>query len=107
MGKVILKTAFPSRLKNESEMLKRFKDQPIIRPLLDETADPPCIVLKHLGDNNLATLNKKQLENAEIKLVARTVLEALVPLHEACYVHTGKMRDSNFPRIGLMKVLSL
>ena len=85
-------------------MLKRFKDQPVIRPLLDEIADPPCIVLKHLDDNLLAASNKKQSEKAEIKLVARKVLEALVPLHEAGYVHTGKIPDLNFPRIGLMKV---
>ena len=73
-------------------MLKRFKDQPVIRPLLDEIADPPCLVLKHLDDNLLAASNKKHLEKVEIKLVARKVLEALVPLHEAGYVHTGKIQ---------------
>jgi hypothetical protein len=109
LGKIILKTAFPSRLKNEREVLKRFKDRPtsqLFAPLLDEITDPPCIVLKHLDDNLLAASNKKQLEKGEIKLVARKVLEALVPLHEAGYVHTGKMPDTNFPGTGLMKVSS-
>ena len=93
LGKVIIKTAFPSRLENECKMLKRFKDQPAIRPLLDEIAEPPCIVLKHLDDNLLNASNKKPLGKPDIKLVARKVLKALKPLHEAGYVHTGKIAD--------------
>lgn len=74
-------------------MLKRFKDQPAIRPLLDEIDEPPCIVLQYLDDDVLNASNKKPLEKSDIKLVARKVLEALKPLHEAGYVHTGKIAD--------------
>jgi hypothetical protein len=93
LGKVIIKTAFESRLKNECEILKRFKDQPTIRPLLDEIAEPPCIFLKHLDDSLLNASNKKPLEKRDIKLVARKVLKALKPLHKAGYVYTSKIAD--------------
>lgn len=93
MGKVIIKTAFPTRLANERAMLKRFNDNPAIRPLLDEIAEPPCIVLKYLDDDLLSCSDSKPLEKAETRLVARKVLEALKPLHEAGYVHTGKRAE--------------
>lgn len=75
-------------------MLKRFKGNRHIRPLLDEIEEPPALVLKFLHDNLLSASNTRRLERSELRFVARGVLEALNVIHEAGYVHTGMMRPS-------------
>lgn len=87
-GTVIVKSAPIKRLNNEREMLKRFKGNRHIRPLLDEIEEPPALVLKFLHDNLLSASNTRRLERSELRFVARGVLEALNVIHEAGYVHT-------------------
>jgi hypothetical protein len=60
-----------------------------MRPVLDEIAEPPALVLKHLDDDLLQASNAKTLTRPEIKFVARRVLEALDMLHQDGFVHTG------------------
>jgi casein kinase II subunit alpha len=76
-------------LENERDVLKHFHARPGIRQLLDETQDPPSLVLKHLDDNLLTVSNSKRLENPEINIIAKRILEALQAFHEDGYVHTG------------------
>lgn len=60
--------------------------------MLDEIQDPgepTAIILKYLDDNLLTASNKEKLSRAEVKYVARMVLEALNVLHVDGYVHTG------------------
>jgi hypothetical protein len=81
------------RLHNERDVLKRFQARaPTLRPLLDEIedpAEPPAIVLKHLDDDLTKTSRKQRLTRQEIKYVAKNVLEALQVLHKDGYTHTG------------------
>lgn len=86
---MIIKTAPKYRLDNERGVLQHFHGQPGIRQLLDETQDPPSLVLKHLDENLLSASNSKRLEKTEIKIVAKRILEALQVFHEDGYVHTG------------------
>jgi casein kinase II subunit alpha len=46
-------------------------------------------LLKYLDDNLLNASNAKKLERADIKYVARNILQALEALHRRGYVHTG------------------
>ena len=87
--KVILKSAPQSRLDNEREVLRSFSGRPYIRQLLDEVADPPCLILEFLDDNLLDASNAKKLRKADIKFVAKNILEALKDFHEVGFVHTG------------------
>jgi casein kinase II subunit alpha len=63
---VIIKTAPIERLQNEREMLNMFQRCPHIRPMLDETEDPPALVLKYLDNNVLKASNVKKLKSSEI-----------------------------------------
>lgn len=89
LGKVIIKSAPKYRLDNERNVLKHFHAQPGIRQLMDETQDPPSLVLKHFDDNLLTASNTKRLSKPEIKFVAKRILKALQAFHEDGYVHTG------------------
>jgi casein kinase II subunit alpha len=89
LDKVIIKAPPKYRLDNERDILKHFHGRRGIRQLLDETHDPPSLVLTHLDDNLLAASNLKRLEKSEIKFVAKRILEALQIFHEDGYVHTG------------------
>lgn len=48
-----------------------------------------ALVLEYLDDNLLDVCGRTRLEGSEVKVVARTVLEALALLHENGFVHTG------------------
>jgi serine/threonine protein kinase len=82
------------RLRNESDILRRFQSRaPTLRPLLDEIedpAEPPTIILRYLNDDLTRASQKQRLTRQEIKYIAKRVLEALQVLHEDGYVHTGK-----------------
>jgi casein kinase II subunit alpha len=86
---VVIKTAPKYRLANERDILKRFHSRQGIRQLLDETLDPPSLVLEYFNDNALGASNSKRFRNSEVKLIAKRVLEALQVSHENRYVHTG------------------
>jgi casein kinase II subunit alpha len=89
LGKVIIKSAPKYRLNNERDVVNHFHARQGIRQLLDETQDPPSLVLKYLDDNLLAASNSKRLGKPEIKFIAKRILEALQAFHEDGYVHTG------------------
>lgn len=89
-GKVVIKTAPPYRLENERDVLRHFHGRPYIRQILNETREPPSLVLQHLDDNLLHTSSEKTLENSEVKFVAKQILLALQALHEDGYTHTGR-----------------
>lgn len=90
---VIIKAAKSFRLDNEREVLKRFQTRtPFLRPLIDEIqepANPPALVLRHLDHDLLQTIASRRPTRPEIKQVARSVINALQVLHEEHYVHTG------------------
>lgn len=90
-GKVIVKTAPQRRLENERDVLKHFSSHPYIRQVLDETIDPPSLILQYLDDNLLHASSVKTLENSDVKLVAKRVLQAIWALHEEGYTHTGRL----------------
>lgn len=83
---VTVKTAADWPLKNERDVLEAVRDNPCIRPIID---DPPSLILKYLDDSLLNASNAKTLERADIKFVARNILQALEALHSCGYVHTG------------------
>ncbi|OJJ42210.1 hypothetical protein ASPZODRAFT_77432 [Penicilliopsis zonata CBS 506.65] len=88
------------RVANERDVLKRFQNRtPCLRPLIDEIHDPSrpeIIVLRHLDDHLLNSSMTKPLSRAELKYVAKHVLEALNVLHENGYVHTDVKPDNVF-----------
>lgn len=87
--RVIVKTASDWPLKNERSILEAVRDHPCIRPIIDASDDQPSLILKYLDDNLLNASNVKKLERADIKYVARNLLQALEALHSRGYVHTG------------------
>jgi casein kinase II subunit alpha len=89
---VTVKTAPDWPLKNERHVLEAVRDSPYIRPIIDTIDDPPSVILKHMDDNLLVAPNATKLERADIKFVARNVLQALEALHSCGYVHTGTVQ---------------
>lgn len=89
----VVKSANHFRIHIERDVLLRFQHKtPLLRPLVDEIQDPaspPAIVLKYLEENILHASNRKCLARAEVKYVARHILEALSVLHKG-FIHTGK-----------------
>lgn len=88
-GNVVIKSVNHSRLQRERDILVRFQQRSSrIRPLLDEVEpDMPthALVMKWLSED----LSTRKLAGAQLKLVAKSVLEALQALHADGYVHTG------------------
>jgi hypothetical protein len=77
-------------------ILEFFQGRPCIRQLIDEVADPPCLVLEHLDDDLLNAAKIKKLDRIDIKFVATNILKALKEFHEAGYVHTGMLITPGF-----------
>jgi serine/threonine protein kinase len=80
------------RVENERDVLKSLQHR--TPPLIDEIeapSTPSTIVLKHLDSDLLETLFARSFNRKELKYVSRRVLEALQILHQANYVHTGKL----------------
>lgn len=57
--------------------------------MLDETNNPPSLILQFLDDHILHASNVKTLESADVKFVAKRVLQAIRALHDEGYTHTG------------------
>ncbi|EPE35592.1 Protein kinase-like (PK-like) [Glarea lozoyensis ATCC 20868] len=90
----VINTAPQSRLENERDILKHYRDNKYVRQLADETKDPPALVLQHFDDNLLDASNKKTLGSADVKFVAKSVLKALKALHGDGYTHTDIKPDN-------------
>lgn len=77
-------------MSNEREILKIVQNNACIRQLIDEIEDPPSLALEYLDNNLLDVCGRKRLAGSDVKIVARTILKALVVLHENGFVHTGQ-----------------
>lgn len=91
-----MKTGPKYRLDNERKVLGSFLGRRHIRQLVDEVVEPPCLVLEYLDDNLLNASNVRKLAKADIKCVARNILEALKIFHDVDYVHTGMFVGTEF-----------
>ena len=60
---------------------------------MDESLDPPALVLQYLDTDIFDASKDKALEPSEIKYVAKDVLSALVAMHDDGFVHTGMSRS--------------
>ena len=87
---MVIKRAPPHLLSIEREVLEIVRDHTCIRQMIDEIESPPSLVLEYLDDNLLDVCGRQRVEGSDLKVVARTVLEALAVLHENGFVHTGK-----------------
>ncbi|OLN95709.1 Serine/threonine-protein kinase cst-1 [Colletotrichum chlorophyti] len=92
------------RLQNEADILRRYQSKtPFLHPLIDEVqepADPPSIILRHLDSELLTKSKKKRLTRSEIKDVARRTLKALLILDKDGMVHTEVKLDKIFVNYG-------
>lgn len=88
---VVVKTAPPSLMKNELEALRLCKGHDSIRQLIDETQEPPSLVLEYLDENLWYASSEQRLTKVEIKRAAKTVLDGLVILHGMGSAHTGTL----------------
>ncbi|KAL9100357.1 MAG: hypothetical protein Q9187_009376, partial [Circinaria calcarea] len=79
---------------NERHILEAVGHHHCIRPIIDTTDEPHSLILKYLDDNLLRASNTKKLEKADIKYVARNLLQALEALHSRGYVHTDVKPDN-------------
>ena len=87
---MVIKRAPPHLLSIEREVLEIVKNRTCIRQMIDNIENPSSLVLEYLDDNLLDVCSRKRLESSDLKVVARTVLEALALLHENGFVHTGR-----------------
>ncbi|KAL9130438.1 MAG: hypothetical protein Q9217_001361 [Psora testacea] len=85
---VVIKRAPPHLLSIEREILEIVQNHKCIRQMIDNIDSPSSLVLEYLDDNLLDVCSRKRLEGSDVKVVARTVLEALAVLHENGFVHT-------------------
>ena len=91
---MVVKGVQHSRINNERDVLLKFQNRAPLRRLLDEIVEPsnlPGIVLQHMNSDLLEASQKRIFSRAEIKHVARTVVQALTVLHRNGYVHTGRV----------------
>lgn len=87
---MVIKRALPHLLSIERKILEIVQNHTCIRQMIDIVESPSSLVLEYLDDNLLDVCSRKRLEGSDVKVVARTVLEALAVLHEKGFVHTGK-----------------
>lgn len=73
----------------ERNVLEIVRNHRCIRQMIDYIEDPPSLVLEYLDDNLLDVCSQRRLKTKYVKVVARTVLEALALLHEEGFVHTS------------------
>lgn len=82
---MLIKRALPGIERN---VLQIVRDHVCIRQMIDNIEEPPSLVLEHLNDNLLHVCGRRRLKTKGVKVVARTVLEALSLLHEEGFVPT-------------------
>lgn len=87
---VVIKGAAPHLLSIERDILEIVRNHTCVRQMIDNIESPPSLVLEYLDDNLLDVCSRKRLESSDVKVVARTVLEALAVLHENGFAHTGQ-----------------
>ena len=87
---MVIKRAPPHLLNIEREILEIVQNYTCVRQMIDIIESQPSLVLEYLDDNLLDLCKRKKLEGSDVKVVARTVLEALAVLHENGFVHTGQ-----------------
>ncbi|KAL8719242.1 MAG: hypothetical protein Q9225_003727 [Loekoesia sp. 1 TL-2023] len=85
---VVIKRAPPHLMSIERKILGIVRNHTCFRQMVDNIESPPSLELEYLDDNLLAVCSRKRLESSDVKVVARTGLEALALLHENGFVHT-------------------
>jgi casein kinase II subunit alpha len=78
---VVIKRAPPRLLSIEREILEIVQNHTCIRQVINNIESPFLLVLDYLDDNLLDVYSRKRLEDSDVKVVARTILEALAVLH--------------------------
>ena len=91
---MVIKRAPHHLLSIEREILGIAQNHKYIRQIVDNIDSPPSLALEYLDDNLLDVCSRKRLEGSDVKVVARTVLEALAVLHENGFIHTGQSLQS-------------
>ena len=86
---MVIKRAPPHLLRNEREILEIVQNYTCVRQMID-IIENSSLVLEYLDDNLLDVCSRKRLEGSDVKIVARSILEALAVLHENGFVHTGQ-----------------
>ncbi len=71
-------------------MLGIVRGHTCIRQVIDIVDKASSLVLEYLDDNLLDICSRKRVEGSDLKVVAQTVLQALVVLHEKGFMHTGQ-----------------
>ena len=87
---MVIKRAPPHLLSNEREILEILQNHTCVRQTIDIIENHSSLVLEYLDDNLLDVCSRKIFEGSDVKVVARTVLEALAAFHENGFVHTGQ-----------------
>ena len=87
---MVIKKAPPHLLSIERAVLELVRNHTGIRQMVDDIENPPALVLEYLDDNLLDVSSRERLQGSDVKVVARTALEALAVLHENGFVHTGQ-----------------
>jgi casein kinase II subunit alpha len=59
--------------------------------VLDETKNPPSLILQHLDDNLLHASSVKTLTSSDVKFVTKRVLQAIQVVHQGGFTHTGML----------------
>ena len=89
---VILKAASPDHFENEVRTLGLLQGHGSFRQLVDVIEGQSIMVLEHLVSNIQHLVNmrpKRKLEELEVKIVAKVMLEGLDRMHELNLAHTG------------------
>ena len=86
---MVIKRAPPHLLSIEREIIGTLQNHTCIRQMIDVIETPSSLVLEYLNDNLLDVCSRKRREGSDVKVVARTVLEAPAALHKNGFVHTG------------------
>ena len=76
-------------IEREQSALQRFAHCKQLRQVVDSIEEPRCLVLEHMDRDALDASDKGLLTRPDVKLIARSVLEALECLHETGFAHTG------------------
>lgn len=87
---MIVKRAPPHLLSIEREILVIVQNHTCVRQMIDIIESHSSLVVEYLDDNLLDVCSRKRLGGSDVKVVARTGLEALAVLHENGFVHTGQ-----------------
>lgn len=89
---VLIKTASPTRLKNEIEALKLCQGHKFVRQLVDVIDNPQSLVLQYLDRTLYEASCEQKLDRWDVKRAVKSALDGLALLHAHKRAHTGQYR---------------